>query len=72
MGEQDKKSIMRSLGEFCGHVWKGVTADPAKPGAQKRIVRHDAEEQDASDEDNRVTLRRTTIEEVEIEPRERS
>jgi hypothetical protein len=70
MADPKNKSIMRSLGEFCGHVWKGVTSDPSKGGSQKRVVRHDVEERDASDEQNRITLRKTTIEEVEIEPRE--
>jgi len=71
MADPKKKSIMRSLGEFCGHVWKGVTSDPAKPGAHTRVVRHDVEEHDASDADRRVTLRRTTIEEIEVEPHDR-
>ena len=31
MTDSDSKSIMRSLGEFVGHVVKGIKTDPAAP-----------------------------------------
>jgi hypothetical protein len=49
---------MRSLGEFVGHVFKGLRTDPAK-----KIVRREVRETQRQDG---VILRRTTIEEVEI------
>jgi hypothetical protein len=49
---------MRSLGEFVGHIVKGVRTNPAK-----RVIRTDVQEQQR---DDGVILRRTTIEEVEI------
>lgn len=55
---------MRSLGEFFGHVARGFTA-PVKPG-ERRVVGHEVREQTARTPDGTVTLRRTTVEEVEI------
>ena len=48
---------MRSLGEFFGHIVKAVRTDPAK-----KIIRKEIEEEQQGD----ITLRRTTIEEVEV------
>lgn len=64
MAKSNDKSIMRSLGEFVGHVWKGVKADPAR---EKRVVNHNVETETRDTPEGRVTLRRTTIEEMEIE-----
>lgn len=64
MGKDSDKSLMRSLGEFVGHVWKGVTSDPAR---EKRVVNRDVEQETRDTPEGRVTLRRTTIEEMEIE-----
>jgi len=66
MARPDDKSIMRSLGEFVGHVWRGVKADPAKQG-DRRTLRHDIEEETRDGPEGRVTLRRTTIEEIEVD-----
>ncbi len=49
---------MRSLGEFFGHVFKGIRTDPAK-----KVVRKEVHEERR---DDGVILRRTTIEEVEL------
>ncbi len=48
---------MRSLGEFFGHIARGVKTDPAK-----KVVRKNVEEERRGN----VTLRRTTIEEIEV------
>ena len=54
------KSIARSLGEFVGHIVHGIKA---KPESKKTVVhRHEVEEEQRGE----VTLRRTTIEEVEF------
>jgi hypothetical protein len=50
---------MRSLGEFVGHIVKAVKTDPR----QKRVVLKKTQQQ--VDRGN-VTLRRTTVEEIEI------
>lgn len=58
------KSLMRNLGEFVGHIVKGVKTDPAAQEKQGRTqeIRRDVEEEDRGD----MILRRTTIEEVEF------
>jgi hypothetical protein len=48
---------MRSLGEFVGHIVKAVRTDP-----RKKLIKKEIEEEQRGD----VTLRRTTIEEIEI------
>lgn len=62
MTRQKNKSLARSLGEFVGHVWRGVRTSPTKSGGEKREVKRTVEEEDRGD----VILRRTTIEEIEI------
>jgi len=58
MASRESKPLMRSLGEFFGHIIKGAKTDPAK-----KVVRKEIEEERREDG---VILRRTTIEEVEI------
>lgn len=60
MTAQPPKSLMRSLGEFFGHVIHGVK-QPVGPDT--RELRREVEERALP---GGVTLRRTTIEEVEI------
>ena len=64
MPDRPPKSLMRSLGEFFGNIARGVTADvrPAKPQEVRRTV----EEETRETPQGKITLRRTTIEEVEI------
>jgi len=67
-----KASLARSLGEAVGHVWRAIRDDPTKPeaGTTRREVSRTSEQVEAADADGqRVTLRRTTIEEVEIDRR---
>ena len=65
---------MRSLGQFVGHLTSAVRSDPAKAdasgqGTEKREVRREVEEREETGPDGRkVTLRRTTVEEIEIQP----
>lgn len=61
MPEPPPKSIMRSLGEFFGHIAKGITTDPTKPTAHE--VKRSVEE---TRRDDGVILRRTVIEEVQL------
>jgi hypothetical protein len=62
MADQRKKPLMRSLGEFFGHIIKGAKTDPGAP--KRSVVRRQVEEEDRGD----VVLRRTMIEEIEIKP----
>jgi len=68
MQRQPRKSLMRSLGEFVGHIVQGARTDPSKEQTQRRVMRHDVQEEERrTTEGGKVTLRRTTIEEVEFE-----
>lgn len=76
MGQQPNepdKPLMRSLGEFFGHIAKGVRTDPAKPPApppaealppERTIVRTTVQEHTAETPTGPVVLRRTVIDEV--------
>ena len=73
MGANQNKSLMRNLGEFFGHITRGIKADPTKPimqnHAQNSTVRKEVEEEERLGPDGgRGVLRRTTVEEIEIEP----
>lgn len=62
------KSTMRALGEFFGHVIKGVKTDPAKvaPAATRTRIEEESRQTPAG----RVVLRRTIIEEIVLPPQE--
>lgn len=67
MTEKKPNSLMHNLGQFFGHIAKGVKTDPAKPTTRKQEVRREVEErQETAPDGRKVTVRRTTIEEVEI------
>jgi len=53
------KPLFRCIGEFCGHVWRGVRSDPSR-----REVRRATQEKREGD----VIYRRTTIDEIEYSP----
>lgn len=64
----EDKSILRSLGEFFGHVAKGIKTDPAKPRVvTKKTIEHESRDTPQG----KVVLRRTIIEEVELPPASR-
>jgi hypothetical protein len=62
----DRTSLARSLGEFVGHLWKGLTSD-VSPEKDTHEVRRSVEEEERDTPEGKVTLRRTTIEEIEID-----
>lgn len=55
MSKQPRKPLMRSLGEFCGHIAKAVKTDP-----NRKTIRKSVEQQERGN----VTMRRTTIDEI--------
>ncbi len=55
---------MRSLGEFVGHIARAVRRDPDR---QRTVLNRTVEEEHRGN----VTLRRTTIEEIEVGPQPR-
>lgn len=64
MPDQPRKSLSRSLGEFFGHIARGVKGEVAPPKPTE--VRRTVEEETRDTADGKITLRRTTIEEIEI------
>lgn len=60
------KPLARCLGEFVGHILRGVRTDVSP----RQVVRHKVEEVRRDTADEEVTLRRTIIEEVRITPKE--
>ncbi|MDG2423277.1 MAG: hypothetical protein P8M22_04800 [Phycisphaerales bacterium] len=59
MGDTEKKSIMRCLGEFTGYIAKGLRTKVDQPSTEE--VSRTVEEK----HEDGVTLRRTVIEEIE-------
>ena len=57
MAKDHNKPLMRSLGEFVGHIVQAVKSDSSK-NEVNRTVKEKTE--------GNVTLRRTTIDEIEI------
>ena len=63
MATTPDKPLMRCLGEFVGHI---VHAVKTTSGKNKQEINRSVEEQT----DGQVTLRRTTIDEIEIHAEE--
>jgi len=62
-----RKPLMRSLGEFWGHIWHGATKRLPPNEPDRRVVREQVQEHEGQAPDGTpVTLRRTTIDEIEI------
>jgi hypothetical protein len=70
MTDRHDKSLMRSLGEFVGHIVRGVKAPVEPTPPERRQVNRTVEEETRDTPNGKVTLRRTTIEEVEFRPDE--
>lgn len=65
MPDRSDKSLLRSLGEFFGHIAHGIKTDPAKGRTvTKKTIEHESRETPQG----KVLLRRTIIEEVELPP----
>jgi hypothetical protein len=66
--QQPSKSLSRSLGEFFGHIWKGVQepVEGTNAPAEKQILRQETTEQVRETEAGKVIVRRTIVEELEI------
>lgn len=56
--------ITRAVGRFFGHLWNATTK-PVEADSESTIVSQSTEESDAEINGKQVTLRRTTIEEIE-------
>ena len=63
MADSDRKPLMRSLGEFVGHIVKGIRTRPDANAESERTVISETMQEE---QHGNVILRRTTIEEVEV------
>ena len=63
MATTPDKPLMRCLGEFVGYIVNAVKTNPKK---NKHELRRSVKEQT----DGQVTLRRTTIDEIEIQSKD--
>jgi Sec-independent protein translocase protein TatA len=61
---EKKEPLARSLGKFFGHLKRGFTEDVS--ASKHEVSRKVEEEERESPDGKRVTLRRTTIEEMEV------
>ena len=61
MADSSDKSLMNSLGQFVGHVVRGIRTDPSVKTSTTEVRR--TEEEEVRDG---VVLRRTVIEEVVV------
>lgn len=64
MPSRSDKSLARSLGEFFGHIYKGITADTSE---HKKRVNRRTETETRETPRGKVTIRRTIIEEVDLD-----
>ncbi len=60
-----EKSLMRSLGEFFGHISRAVKTDVTPDLRERLEVRRDVREAVADTPSGPIVLRRTTIDEIE-------
>lgn len=67
-----RKPFMRCLGEFVGHIVQGVKADPMDAAGRRiEVGRETAEKEGTLPDGRRVIARRTIVDEVVVQPRER-
>ncbi len=55
--------LARSIGRFVGHIKSAISADVAP---ERQVLRHQTDEHQRDTPQGPITLRRTTIEEVEL------
>lgn len=66
MSAKRDKTLARSLGEFFGHVWHGGVKKDVS--TTKQTLRHETHQHTQPAPGGSITVRRTTIEEIEYEP----
>ncbi|MBL0927444.1 MAG: hypothetical protein IBJ11_07310 [Phycisphaerales bacterium] len=63
---RDDRSLARSVGEFFGHIWRGIRQDPRTSPQATREVGRSTEVEHRDTPRGPVVLRRTIIEEIEL------
>jgi len=59
-----KDNLARNIGRFTGELWRAIRSPV---GSSKRQVSRTVETEHRTTESGKVTLRRTTIEEIEVD-----
>jgi hypothetical protein len=59
-------SIVRNIGKFTGEIWRAIKAPVPTSSKETHEVRRTVETDVQETDEGKVTLRRTTIEEIEI------
>ena len=60
--------MTRAVGRFLGHIWGAASKPvPEEKESQSQVVDHRVEETQGMMGDKKVVLRRTTIEEIEVQ-----
>jgi hypothetical protein len=67
MATPPDKPLLRSLGEFFGHVMHGIKTDPSQPSS-RTITKQTVEHETRDTPQGKVVLKRTIIEEVHLPP----
>ncbi len=61
-------SLPHAIGQFVGHIWKGVRTDTSSSGSSERVGKRTQEHRTVDADGRQITLRRTIIDEIEITP----
>jgi len=64
MPKPSDNSLPHAIGQFVGHIWRGVRTDTSSKA--REVGRRIDEHLTTDAQGRRVTLRRTTIDEIEI------
>ncbi len=60
-----KDSIVRNIGKFTGEIWRAIKSPVPTSSKETHEVRRTVETDVQETDEGKVTLRRTTIEEIE-------
>ena len=59
---KSKDSLVRNIGRFTGEIWRAIESPTTEKHEIRRTVETDVQDTDAG----KVTLRRITVEEIEV------
>lgn len=69
MAAEPRRSLLYNLGAFFGNIARTVKSDDESPERTRRqVLRTDVQEEVRDTPQGKVTLRRTTVEEIEVQP----
>jgi len=63
---ESKDNIVRNIGKFTGEIWRAIKSPVPTSSNETHEVRRTVETDVQETDEGKVTLRRTTVEEIEI------